>query len=240
MSAEISENPASDPSISRNLQGGRFQKGQSGNPAGRVPGSRNKATLIREAALTERAVGLLNGLMDKAEAGDMQATRVVLRRVLPDAGPGIDLPPVQSPREIANALGAVAAATASGEITPAQANALTRTLELQLQALQRAEIQEMEETDARNGADLREKLEQVHAVVLKEQEQEAAEAEARGEPAPPEEVFPTPLARYMPFDTWLEASGMGKQLGMAVSPAAMPPRRVSFSKRVRESRGLRH
>jgi hypothetical protein len=146
---------------------------------------------------------------------------------------------VQSARGIANALGAVAAATASGEITPAQANALTRTLELQLQALQRAEAQEMEEADARNGADLRAKMEEVHAVVLKQQEQEAAEAEARGEPAPPEEVFPTPLARYMPFSTWLEASGMGKQLGVAVAPLTAPPPWVSFSKRVRESRGWR-
>ena len=37
----------------------QFQKGQSGNPAGRAVGSRNKKTLLLEAALFERLPGKL-------------------------------------------------------------------------------------------------------------------------------------------------------------------------------------
>lgn len=238
MSVELPENPASEPPISRNLQGGRFQKGQSGNPAGRVPGSRNKATLIREAALTERAVGLLKGLMDKAEAGDMQATRVVLRRVLPDAGPGIDLPPTDSPRRIALALGAVAEATASGEITPAQANALTRTLELQLQAQQAADVQERHAATEIMQAAIREGLEESHKIALADQEERAAEAEARGEPPPPDRVFESPLFRYLPLEDWLEATGMDQELGFL-----MPLRKglaFTVSRLALKSRGSLH
>jgi len=40
-----------------------FQKGQSGNPAGRPPGSRNKKTLVLEALLEGEAEGIARGLL---------------------------------------------------------------------------------------------------------------------------------------------------------------------------------
>ncbi len=60
-------------------RGRPFEKGRSGNPAGRRTGSRNKATLAlagESEALTRRAVEL-------ALAGDPTAMRLCLERILP-------------------------------------------------------------------------------------------------------------------------------------------------------------
>jgi hypothetical protein len=48
-----------------------FEKGQSGNPAGRPPGSRNKATILAEAMFQGEAEGIIRMVLDKAREGDM-------------------------------------------------------------------------------------------------------------------------------------------------------------------------
>src|ERR1700720_4975530 len=65
-----------------------FQPGQSGNPAGRAAGSRNKKTLAAEAALFEHAQELVDDLVARARRGEPAAMRLALERVLPaGAGP---------------------------------------------------------------------------------------------------------------------------------------------------------
>src|SRR5260221_3068779 len=62
---------------------GRFLPGRSGNPAGKKPGTRNRATLLRE-ALNEgedRAAARL--VIDKALAGNLVAARFVVDRLMP-------------------------------------------------------------------------------------------------------------------------------------------------------------
>ena len=62
---------------------GRFLPGQSGNPAGKAPGTRNRATLLR--ALMdegeEQVIGRL--VIDKAKAGDAVAARFVIGHLYP-------------------------------------------------------------------------------------------------------------------------------------------------------------
>lgn len=68
----------------RKLNMAKFQKGQSGNPSGKRPGTLNKRSqFIR--LLEDNAENLINKLIELALEGDMQALRFCLERFLPKA-----------------------------------------------------------------------------------------------------------------------------------------------------------
>lgn len=77
---------------------GRFVKGQSGNPAGRPPNTKNKlANLRKEVELAvlehvsvEKIKRIINKVVERAEAGDMRAAKLILDKVVSNAGPGDD------------------------------------------------------------------------------------------------------------------------------------------------------
>ena len=60
-----------------------FQKGQSGNPAGRPPGSRNKKTLLMEVLLEGEGEGIARNLVERALMGDSLAVKLCTERLLP-------------------------------------------------------------------------------------------------------------------------------------------------------------
>jgi uncharacterized protein DUF5681 len=62
--------------ISEVRPGGRFQTGQSGNPAGRPRGSRNKVTLKPEGMLAENADAIMEVLVKLAKEADLRAAHV--------------------------------------------------------------------------------------------------------------------------------------------------------------------
>lgn len=68
----------------RKLNMAKFQKGQSGNPSGKRPGTLNKRSqFIR--LLEDNAENLINKLIELALEGDVQALRFCLERFLPKA-----------------------------------------------------------------------------------------------------------------------------------------------------------
>jgi hypothetical protein len=60
-----------------------FQPGQSGNPAGRPRGSRNRRTIIVEKLLDDSASELTTAAIERATAGDPAALRACMDRVVP-------------------------------------------------------------------------------------------------------------------------------------------------------------
>jgi hypothetical protein len=108
----------------RQVPGRPFQRGRSGNPVGRRPGSRNKATLASAKLLAGEAEGLTRKAVEAAFAGDPMALRLCVERLLPvcrERPVKFKLPPIESPADIATCMKAVTSALAKGEITPGEA-----------------------------------------------------------------------------------------------------------------------
>jgi hypothetical protein len=109
-----------------------FEKGQSGNPLGRPPGSRNKATIIAETLLQGEVEELTRVAIERAKAGDMAALRMCLDRAAPPSKRrpiAVELPSLTSAADAASALAAITAAVAVGELTPAEGGELFRLVE---------------------------------------------------------------------------------------------------------------
>ena len=123
--------------------GGRFEKGVSGNPAGRPAGSRNSATLACEALLEGQAEALTQKAVDMALAGDTVALKICIDRIFPvrrDRPVSFPLPPINSARDAADIAAAVAEAVAAGQLTPSEAAELGKVIEIYIKAYQTAEL----------------------------------------------------------------------------------------------------
>lgn len=64
-------------------QGGKFQKGQSGNPNGRPKGSLNKATLACQDLIDDEAENITRKAVELALDGNMMALKLCLERIVP-------------------------------------------------------------------------------------------------------------------------------------------------------------
>lgn len=69
----------------------KWQRGQSGNPAGKTPGS-GKIDKLR-ASIAAHVPGIIEAMVAQAQAGDAQAARLLLERVCPALRP-VDAPTV--------------------------------------------------------------------------------------------------------------------------------------------------
>ncbi len=125
-------------------RGKPFEKGRSGNPNGRPKGSRNKTTLAMEALLDGEAEEITRKASEKAKAGDMVAIRLCLERTISAVKSRpieIDLPPVETAKDITAAHGVVIAAMGRGEITPDDARAIADVLEARRRAIETVELE---------------------------------------------------------------------------------------------------
>jgi len=133
------------PEVTADKQRGRpFQPGQSGNPAGRPKGSRNAVTVLAEKLMEDEAETVVRAILDAARAGDMGACRIILDRLAParkDRPVALDLPPITTSADTAQAMAAVIRAMADGEISPSEAGAVASVLEGHRRALELTEIE---------------------------------------------------------------------------------------------------
>jgi Family of unknown function (DUF5681) len=102
-----------------------FAKGQSGNPAGRPVGSRNKFTREMQDGLEENGPLVVQRLLELAGEGNMGAMRQCLDRLMGKHRPSaVVLPAPDSPNYVMDALTEIHRALGAGEIATDEASRL--------------------------------------------------------------------------------------------------------------------
>lgn len=124
--------------------GRRFAKGESGNPAGRPKGARNRATRAAEDLLEGEAEAVTRKAVELAKAGDTTAIRLCLERIMPvrrDRATPFEMPELKTAADAVQASAALLAAVAAGELTTSQAAELGRLVESYVRAIETAELE---------------------------------------------------------------------------------------------------
>ena len=125
-------------------RGKPFAKGQSGNPAGRVPGSRNRATIIAEQLLDCEVRSLTRKALEMALRGDGAAMKLCLDRII---GPRrerpvrFELPPIDSAADLHRAMASITGAVARGEITSGEAWELSQVVDTFIRAIDASDFE---------------------------------------------------------------------------------------------------
>jgi len=132
----------------------QFQKGQSGNPAGRPRGSRNQASIRLQEMLEQSAEGLFNKAVELAMAGNIAALRLCLEPLLPthrNDALFCQMPPLAKAADAVAAIAGIASAALAGEVTADEAAKLTKVMSLYVKALEANEFEDrlalLERTD---------------------------------------------------------------------------------------------
>jgi hypothetical protein len=110
----------------------RFQKGQSGNPAGKPKGARHKTTILAERLLLDDVEKIVNAVLTAARNGDMTAAKIILDRIAPVSRRqcvSFDLPKIESLDDEVAARAAVLGAVADGDLTPGEAVVITELID---------------------------------------------------------------------------------------------------------------
>ncbi len=136
------------PADSQQMQGerneqGQFVKGRSGNPAGRVAGTRNHATMLAEQLFDGACGALANKAVAMALEGDAAALRLCIGRII---GPrrhrptGFTLPPLRGAADLAPAMAAIAEAVAEGVLSTGEAWELSQFVDTFIRAIEAGEF----------------------------------------------------------------------------------------------------
>lgn len=121
----------------------QFEPGQSGNPAGRPRGSRNRSTLALEAIFEGEAEALSRKAIEQALAGDGGAMKLCLDRLLSprrDRSITFDLPVIETAADLPRATAALLQAVSSGEITPSEAADVGKAVSAHIEAITAADL----------------------------------------------------------------------------------------------------
>lgn len=116
----------------------KFKAGASGNPAGRPKGVKDRRVALRE-LLEPHAEKLVQKVVDLAMAGDVQAMRICIDRIIPpirEDRMSIKLPVIADVAGCAAAQAKIMEAVAEGELLPGEGEALAGLVDHQRRALE--------------------------------------------------------------------------------------------------------
>jgi hypothetical protein len=122
-----------------------FQKGQSGNPAGRPRGSRNRSAMLLQNLLADDGEAIARRAIAMAKEGDIAAIRMCLDRLVParrSDAVAFELPPLAKAADSVAAAAAIVAAVAAGDLTPSEAGELAKVIDVYVRALETAGFEE--------------------------------------------------------------------------------------------------
>jgi hypothetical protein len=121
-----------------------FKKGNSGNPDGRPKGTPDKRTSLRS-LLEPHAAELVKQLVDMAKEGDMTAMRLVIDRLIPPVRENkldVQIPDVTDIAACSAAQAKILSAVATGELFPAEGEALSGLVENRRKSLEANELED--------------------------------------------------------------------------------------------------
>ena len=140
--------------VERNAEG-QFVKGRSGNPAGRVVGTRNRATVLAEQLFDGASGALANKAVAMALEGDAAALRLCIGRII---GPrrhrptNFALPPLRNAADLALAMAAIAEALAEGVLSTVEAWEFGQFVDSFIRAIEAGEFDaRLKRLEAMNG-----------------------------------------------------------------------------------------
>lgn len=122
----------------------QFKKGQSGNPKGKPRGAKHKASLMAEMLFENGIEVVCEQVLSQAKEGNMQAAKIILDRLLPprkDRPIFFELPLINSANDAVQAGKLICHAVGKGEITPLEAESLSKIIEIQMKNIELSEFQ---------------------------------------------------------------------------------------------------
>jgi hypothetical protein len=108
-----------------------FKRGQSGNPAGRPKGVKDRRTALRE-KLQPHADELIETVVRYAKAGDMIAMRLVVDRLVPplkEEPIRVTIPKIKNADDCLKAAAVVVQAVATGDMLPSEGQAMAALID---------------------------------------------------------------------------------------------------------------
>jgi hypothetical protein len=159
----------------------KFVKGQSGNPAGRKPGSRNRVTELCADLLGDDADEIMRECIKRAKKGDAVALRLCVERILPiraarDRSVCVELPDVRTATDLVAAAATVIERAAAGDMSLSEAREFMGLLEVERRVIETSELAvriEVLESQASAGGEVgpavAELARRVRRVVLEEE-----------------------------------------------------------------------
>lgn len=122
-----------------------WKKGQSGNPAGKKPGTRNKATMMVLGLMEKGAEEIAATIVEAARSGDLSAARFVLDRLVPpmrERPIDIDLPNTDTVQGVDLAQQAIIEAVARGELLPGEGSVLAGLVEARRKTIETIDLEQ--------------------------------------------------------------------------------------------------